>query len=348
MTSQPKNILVAPLNWGLGHASRCIPLITELNRRKMNVIIASDGAALQLLKKEFPENLFLELPSYKIKYSQHKWFFLPKLLMQFSDLYKAIRNEHQLVNEWIDKYKIDTIISDNRLGCYSTNTNSIYISHQLQILPRFFDIPTKIHHYFINKFNYCWIPDCENPYDLSGELSEMNVKIKQTRMGVQSRFNKVSKDKKWDVAVVLSGPEPQRTQLENIILKKVPSDLKIVLVRGLMDNEKTLNHPKNITSYNYLLMEELENILNESALMISRSGYSSIMDAASLKMKAIFIPTPGQTEQEYLARYMNNKKIAPFVNQNNFSWDLLNMLEDYRGFTTDYPKTDWDILIGQL
>lgn len=140
---------------------------------------------------------------------------------------------------------------------------------------------------------------------------------------------------------MLSGPEPQRTLLEEKLLLELKNyQGKVLFVRGTLENNTDLKVPKNIEIRNYLLTDALEKALNESELIIARSGYSTIMDVAVLGKKAFFIPTPGQYEQEYLAKTLKEKLIAPYSNQQDFSLEKLNEIENYTGFNKTASNVD--------
>ncbi len=333
-----KRILVAPLNWGIGHACRCIPIIKALIENNFDVVLASDHEALMLLQKEFPLLDSVALPGYNVSYSTQKKSFKSHLIKQLPKIYRAIKAEHKATQQIITEFKIDGILSDNRLGVYSKHIPSIFITHQLNVLSgNTTFLSSKLHELFIKKFDECWVPDFETTPNLSGKLSHHST-IKQPIpvkfIGALSRFFIETREIKTDILVVLSGPEPQRSLLADKLideLKKSPK--KIVLVKGIIEQEQSKIIDANLTIYNYLNSEDLQKFLNESELIICRSGYTSIMDLAKLKKKVFFIPTPGQFEQEYLAEHLQHSGIAPFCFQDNFSLAVLNELKNYSGFT---------------
>lgn len=343
-----KTILIAPLNWGIGHATRCIPIINALIKQGFTPILASDGNALLLLQKEFPNLKTYELPSYGIQYAKNPSFFKLKLLFQIPKILKKIKEERIVVANIIKKENIKGIISDNRFGVWSNKIPSVYITHQIIVLSgltTFFT--TKIHQRIINKYNICWIPDVKENPRLSGKLSNtLNLKTKHHYLGILSRFsNKLNSNtklnkSKYDILILLSGQEPQRTLLENKLLSEFKSSTKkIVFVRGIISEKEEIQNIKHITFINYLLQNELEKAINQSDLVISRSGYSTIMDLATLQKKAFFIPTPGQTEQEYLATHLNKLQIAPFCKQHEFTLSKLTALKNYTGFDTKFKNS---------
>lgn len=331
-----KRILVAPLNWGLGHATRCIPIIQALKKYDYLPIIASDGAALDLLKKEFPELICLELPSYNITYSKKGNRLKLKLLKDSPKFLKTIKAETNIVKQIIEQYNISGIISDNRFGVFHKYVPSVFITHQLQVLSgKTTWLSTKIHNKFIRKFHECWVPDQKGKLNLSGKLGHINSLISKTKyIGPISRFEKKDTAIKYDLLVILSGPEPQRTQLEVKLLKLFEKYKgKVLFVRGIVEEKITKEKVGQLKIVNYLTSKELEKAINKSSLVLSRSGYTTIMDLAKLNKKAFFIPTPGQYEQEYLAKRLHKLKLVPFCSQEDFTLEMLKQVEDYKGLT---------------
>jgi uncharacterized protein (TIGR00661 family) len=333
-TNLSKRILVAPLDWGLGHATRCIPIINELLKRNCEVMIASSGSALVLLKKEFPELRFFELPSYKASYPS--WLpFMVGISIQMPKFLLAINKEHKQLNRIVSEEKIDLVIADSRYGCWSDKVKTIFITHQLTIL-----MPHGLkwlesfinwgNHRQIGKFDQCWVPDFPDER-ITGALTN-SVKLKVKYIGMLSRFTRLQQSKKYDVVAILSGPEPQRTLFEEIIRKQF-SDLKKtkLIVRGLPHQPELKNESND--EINHLTSVDLMNIISQSEIIISRSGYTSVMDYAAMGSKVIFVPTPGQTEQEYLAVELEKKKVAFFQTQNQFDTnEALAQSKMYTGF----------------
>lgn len=332
-----KHILVAPLNWGLGHATRCIPIINALLSQNYKVTIASDGDALRLLKKEFPKLSFVSLPSYKIEYAEKGKNFKRKLISNLPSIRKSIRSEHKELEKLIPALNIDGVISDNRLGLYTNQVPCVMISHQLQVLSgSTTKISTAIHKKYIERFNECWVPDFDGTFNLSGILGhpDKNLSIPTRYIGPLSRMKSKPEEIKYTATAVLSGPEPQRSMLEEIITKNFKKlNGQFLIVRGKPEEEKTITQTKpNIKVINFLTTRELEKVINQSGYIIARSGYTTIMDLAVMKKKAFFIPTPGQSEQEYLAALLKENKIAPFAVQDEFKTKDLSKMSVYPGF----------------
>ena len=306
-------VIVAPLNWGLGHASRCVPIINSLLQNNYTPIIASDGNALEFLKKEFPNLETLLLPSYHIKYGKNLKL---NLFFQLPKIWKAVYNEQKVIRNYLnDNGNVVGIISDNRFGVRSSKIPSVYITHQINVLSGLTTaITSKIHQNIIKKYDECWIPDFPNN-DFSGKLSLSKTNLNQKYIGVLSRFKKQNTEKKIDILILLSGPEPNRSLLESKLkLAFFETDKTVVLVQGKVAEKQTCYTENNIKIYNFMLTNELENNLNGANKIICRAGYSSIMDLVSLEKQAVLIPTKNQTEQEYLAKYLYNKPNFNFLN----------------------------------
>ncbi|HMU08571.1 MAG TPA: glycosyltransferase [Ferruginibacter sp.] len=335
-------ILVAPMDWGLGHTTRCIPIITSLLARNCSVIIAASGPGRILLQKEFPGLLCLDLRGYDIHYSRKRSRLPFTLFAQFPKLISTIYTEHRWLKKIVTQYSIAAVISDNRMGMFHRSIPCIYLTHQLNIKTgnRFTErIAQKTHYWFINKFSQCWVPDTPDENNLAGELSHPvnmpHVPVKY--MGPLSRFKNYSTEKKYDVAFILSGPEPQRTIFEELILKELSGyGIRAVLVRGITDPviTKETDSPY-LKIHNSLGQEQLNRIILESECVIGRCGYSTIMDLVKLHKKALLVPTPGQTEQEYLAEYLSGKKIFCSAVQEDFS--LPEALKALDGFSFSLP-----------
>ena len=331
-------ILVAPLNWGLGHATRCIPIIHALQDEGHTVIIGSDGEALHLLRKEFTDLQHIELPSYKIQYAKNGATFKKKMVMRSPIIIKAIRKEHRILDRLITNYRITGVISDNRLGLYTKRVPTVFMTHQLDVLSgKTTWITTQIHRHFIKKFDECWVPDvAATQLNLSGQLGHpKKLGIPVRYIGPISRFKKEVLPIKYTILVLLSGPEPQRGLLEDILKKELKRyNGSVLFVRGVItDKEEKPIVSGNLTIINYLTSSDLQNAINSSEFVISRSGYTTILDLAVLEKKAFFIPTPGQTEQEYLAQRLHKRGIVPYVSQDKFSVKKLAKIAVYSGFS---------------
>lgn len=320
-------VMVAPLYWGLGHATRCIPIIHWLNSQCKKVIIASDGAALELLKQEFPDLTYEVLPKYNIRYRYHSM--IANLILGSFRILKAIFLEKKSAQHLTKKYGVTVILSDNRLGFFNPKIKSLYMTHQVNLLhakPWISKLGTQIHRYYIRKFDHCLIPDFEGVESICPKLSH-GLTEEYTFIGPLSRIEKLNLSPDIDILVILSGPEPQRTILEEELFHiLVPlKTYKIVFVRG-SNNQFGFSHliHDNFTCLNLVSRVEIEHLLNTSRLLIARSGYTTIMDIRQLDIKGIWIPTPGQTEQEYLAKKLTENTKYKIINQND-----LNNIEEF-------------------
>lgn len=348
-------ILLAPLDWGLGHAVRCIPIIRELRLKGCEVVLAADGSIASLLEDEFPGIEIKQLQGYNIKYSFGTSMF-KSMLYQLPGILRTIQKEHRWLQKLLKEEQFDFMISDNRPGFWSKQTKSIYITHQLLIhsgkgkwLNRLLQ---KIHSNYIKKFDGVWVPDLEGTQNLAGELSHpTKTNLHPNYIGFLSRLEShelVSNE--IDLLILLSGPEPQRALLENkIILQLKEYKGSVFFVRGLPNFHSSLiSFPSNIKVFNYMPASALQKVMASSRLIICRSGYTSLMDLINLNKKAILIPTPGQPEQEYLATYMQEQFYFPFVKQNEF--DLQNSLKQAEQFTYQNPfhKKDFELFKNMI
>jgi uncharacterized protein (TIGR00661 family) len=326
MQEKRKKVLICPLDWGLGHATRCIPLIHAFTEAGAEVILAASGKPALLLKKEFPQLKHIDLPGVVIQYGEKKFSFL-KMFRQLPSMIFSVWKEHRMVKKIIRENEIDILISDNRYGLWSDECYTVFITHQLHIkLPESLRLLQKsvnsIAAFFIRKFNVCVVPDTSQ-HLLAGELSSsLNKKLNIIYAGPLSRFKKKMvnpPERKYDILLMLSGPEPQRSLLEKRMVNML-KDKKyaVLLIRGMPDDEPQSD--TFIHAVNHLSTEELNQHLLYSTHIICRSGYSSIMDLAAAGRSAIIIPTPGQTEQEYLAA-LHHQKHHYAMQQNDLSLD---------------------------
>lgn len=345
-----KRILVTPLNWGLGHATRCIPIIERLEQLGAEVLLASDGEALQLLRAEFPHLPTFKLPSYRIRYRTANMTL--NIAEQLPRLLWAIRSEQWALERIVRREGIDVVLSDNRYGCFSARAHSIMLSHQLHLR-----IPNAALQWTVNrilrlalaKFDAVWAPDTAGEPNLSGELSHgPRVHPNVAYTGILSRMRRYERASEYDVAVVLSGPEPQRSILEQRLLDQAISlPQKFIFVQGRTQAKKHYYAADNVEVVSYLTSRDLNDVLLASKTLVCRSGYSSIMDLVALGKKAILIPTPGQTEQEYLADYLAERNA--YLIQKQESIDLLAAIMNV-GRTSGIPAGEYrtDVFKGLL
>ena len=338
MGGPSKTIILSPLDWGLGHASRCIPIARELIRTGFEPVLAGSGQSLELISKEFPELRTYELPSYNIRYPERSAYLKEKLILQIPSILKTVKKEYELTQGIVEKEKAAGIISDNRFGVRSNQVESVYLTHQLLVKAGWLTgMATSGHRSLISKFDRCWICDYQGEDSLAGQLSNASEELSSVSwIGPLSRFNSSeSIEKDIDITVVLSGPEPSRSLFEESIRKELQSFKgRLVLVRGLIEKEKSSKVDGNKTEYNFLLSDELQTLMKRSKLIISRSGYSSVMDLNALGGKALLVPTPGQGEQEYLAQRLQSKGVCASAEQASFNMEAIEHAMNYPGFQT--------------
>jgi hypothetical protein len=329
-TRTPTNlhILIAPLDWGLGHATRCIPIIKLLIERGNTVIIAAAGKQADLLRQEFPNLELLPLWGYRLSYSTFRNLTGWKIFFQIPKILISIKRENRWLDTLLKKKRVDLVISDCRFGLYTKKVRTVFITHQLTIkspIGRWTQkFLRKLNYNFINRFNECWVPDFEGTQNLAGELSHP-PSLPQTPVkyiGGLSRFDtgvQPTGSNLYDVLIILSGPEPQRSIWE----KKLLNDLrnykgKAALVRGLPGERLNISVP-GVDVHNHLTADQLCSMALRSQLIISRPGYTTVMDVVKLRIRSVFVPTPGQSEQEYLGEYLMKQGLCVCVDQTQFS-----------------------------
>jgi uncharacterized protein (TIGR00661 family) len=345
------------MDWGIGHATRCVPVIEKLTELEFEVIIAASGRPLEFLKKEYPAMRIIEFPGANIRYPRNGWMAL-KMLQIVPMLLSGIWLEHRALKKIVRQTGASLVISDNRFGCWLAGISSVFITHQPGIrvpgqLKFIKGILNSANRWFINKYTECWIPDFEPHRGLAGDLSHPAKMPKRSYyIGILSRFSLrpdpyADSVQHYDLLVMLSGPEPQRTILEEkVLMQLVNINMQVAMVRGIPESDEEFVLDGRIHVFSHLETEKMKRLINASDLVISRSGYSTIMDIVSLGKRAIFIPTPGQTEQEYLAKYLNDKKIYFSMNQKDF--DLLYAIEMSKNFPGMVIRNDYVVLAGRI
>lgn len=361
----PKKVIVSVLDWGLGHATRMFELIQYFIDNNWHVTIASSGDAAIVLQQKFPTTDFNSLPSYNFEYSYTSM--VRNVVSQLPKISKVIKEENLVLNSIIEEISPNLIVSDNRYGIYSSKIPSVFISHQLRIQPPLnlsFTQPIlwKLHEKFLSKFDQIWVPDYGGDENISGDLSHnIDTSLNIKYIGPLSRFksaipiDEVSNKELPNILALLSGPEPSRTELEELLTYQLEKyGGKSVLLRGKPGDLHRTESSK-IQIYNHLNDDEFEKEFNAADIIIVRSGYSSIMDIFRLKKKAVFIPTPGQTEQEYLAEKLMNEQRFFYMAQEEFDLNTaLNKYSEYTGFDhnmesiTDSLNNELDELLKRL
>ncbi len=336
-------ILVAPLDWGLGHATRCIPIIRELLDQGCEPWLAGEGAQESLLRQEFPELPFLSLQGYRARYGRSAAGLLGRMLVQAPKFLLAIRKERAWLRRVLKEYDFDAVISDNRFGLSQAGIPCVFITHQLAIqVPQAkwaASLLQKLNYRFINRFTECWVPDQQSEPSLAGILSHPTAMppVPTHYLGPLSRFrNTSSQPQAGRLLILLSGPEPQRTIFENMLISQVVHyPHTACIVRGVPGSASLLPSTNMLRFYNHLPAAELQRELTEAEFVIARSGYSTIMDLAIMRRESILVATPGQTEQEYLARYLRGQHFAYTCTQKEFK--LEEALRNARNFSFRFP-----------
>jgi len=326
------SVLVCPLDWGIGHATRCVPVIRKFQAEGYRVILAADGRALDFLQKEFPECRSIRFPGTRIRYTTGRMFAL-KMLFISPLLLIGILREHAELKKIIRSEKPDIIFSDNRYGLWSKDVRCIFMTHQLNVLvPGVFMILSglvnRTLHFFIRKFDECWVPDLTESPGFAGTLSHPSkITFPVHYIGLLSRFdpegheNFKSNESKLDFMAILSGPEPQRSIFEEMIFDGARvSGLNGVIVRGRTEETDAWDLTEKIRVFSHLNTQKMEEFIRSSKVIICRSGYSGIMDLVTLGKSAVLVPTPGQTEQEYLAIHLAENKMFCSMSQENFDF----------------------------
>lgn len=338
-------ILVAALDWGLGHVTRCMPIIDHMQSRGVEVVLAAAGRAGHLFKTEYPKLKYIDLPEYKPRYDPDGnmvW----AMAKQTARFLNTISLEHELLKTLQRKHRFTHIISDNRYGLYNKAVPSIVLTHQLNILmPKGFGalkwFVDRLNRRHLSHFDHIWVPDSGSGNGLSGVLTQCNDPAlipKLEFLGPLSRLQREpAEQSEFELLVMLSGPEPQRTLLEDKLLNQL-ADLpyKTLFVQGATDHKKERWVYEHCKKVGYLTAKQVQQALNSIPLVVGRSGYSSVMDLVKLQHKALLIPTPGQTEQEYLATYLPGK--YPFISSRQQDVDLKRDLAALQQLNPDnYP-----------
>jgi len=323
-------LLFSPLDWGLGHTTRSIPLLGALLKQGFRVVVACDSTQKAILSKELPALEFTYLAGYNIRYGASGARTLVHLLLQLPKILTKIKHEKRWLAAFLAKNKVAALISDNRYGLHHPHLPCILITHQLQpntglgaIADRFLQ---KRLYVFINSFKECWVPDVSGQINLAGSLSHPHFfpLIPTHYIGPLSRLLTPTPDSRSmpHLLFLLSGPEPQRSAFEKIILRELgASPRRAILVRGLAATAAPLPDIAQLTVIPYADANTISHLCSAASFVVCRPGYTTIMDMVALKMKMIVVPTPGQGEQEYLALHLQKNHMAVAEQQNNFSVD---------------------------
>ncbi len=312
--------LVTPLDWGLGHATRSVPLIEQELALGHEVHLASNGRALAFLRQTFPDLPCHELPDYAVTYPKANLYW--PMLRQLPKVFLAIMREYRVVQALHQQFHFDRVISDQRFGCYIPGIFNAFVSHQIHLPARHWFGGRSVQ--WVNAFwirtyfQESWIPDWEEYPGLAGDLSHPPLPgVKTLYLGPLSRLHKVEAPIQYRIAFVLSGPEPQRSIWEAEIREQVrafPQE-HFFLLQGKPEIPFTQVQENNLTIAPHLDTAGLSLLFAQSGLIVCRSGYSTLMDLAVTGRPAWLVPTPGQPEQEYLARKLGAQEGYPWSEQ---------------------------------
>lgn len=320
-----KRVLISPLDWGLGHAARCIPIIRNLLDNSNEVFVYAPTHLQLYFAERFPKLSFITDSSASFEYGI-TGFSTAQLIQAAFKLKKQIGQEQKICNELYNRLSPDFIISDNRYGFFDPKAYSILITHQLRpVIPKPLHIFKSLVYSFLDRFHHSfseiWIPDFPNEPQLAGKLSHPGKKIKNANyIGILSRFERLEyhfqKTEPNTVLIITSGPERHRREMANRLLNNMQSEA-IVIIVGVDNHINPDGHINFIKSPTDI---ELNQYILKSEIIISCFGYSTFMDLITLNRSAILVPTKGQTEQEYLAQ-MNGELMVTAS-----SWDEIGRL----------------------
>lgn len=352
-------VLICPLDWGMGHATRMMPVIDYLQNNNYEVSIAAGANTILVIKNEYPSLSYFLLPKISPRYTRYRKMLVPTLLLQLPGLFAKVVKEHFVVWRIVRKYKIDAVISDNRLGLWGLPVKSAYVTHQLNFkLTGFFralsPFMTLLHRFVMNQYDQVFIPDVAGAENLAGQLSDVSLlKNNFAHIGILSRLSNGGVQSVGDshVLILLSGQEPQRTMLEQILIRQAGGiSRNFVLVKGKLGipGEAAINVPRNVKVVSFAKPEKVAELIRNSSFVICRSGYSSVMDLVVMQKRAILVPTPGQSEQEYLAQYWMDKNW--FFSQPQSEVDLVAAMQKVDAYNPPFwpgqgqemtPIVDW-------
>lgn len=342
------------LNWGLGHASRSLPLIRHFISNGHEVLPASDGEALTMLRKELPDLKVMQLPGYGIHYSSK---YMPFNMLRYGPgMLKTMKTEHELTRAIVANEKVDCILSDNRYGCYHPDVPSALITHQLQVFTgqKILDVYIRRQiRTWCKKFDEVWIPDHPSPNNITGDLSSTDTSpIPKFYIGVISELNATPAQGEYNAVAIISGPEPQRTNFEELVISQLSAlPGRYAIVCGKPDREEAVRQEKNLTIIPYMSRSEISDLLQHTNVVISRSGYTTLMDLAHTGHQAILCPTPGQYEQIYLANRLAELRQCIYRRQENLDLKIaLKEVQNIRpvGYNSDAVQEDVDERLSHL
>ena len=325
-----QTIFYCVLNWGVGHATRSIPIIKNYLDQGNKVILFSDGEAENMLRNSFPTLTIHTLPSYKIQYKSKNFLFLFIILQSFTRFW-IIWREQLHMRRYQKLYQPNAVISDNRYGCYLKGLKNYLISHQLKLVTD--DVIERLSQKFVDillkPFDELWIPDIES-VKLSAAMTDVNISIPKRWIGFPDlKLVKDAPAENIELLVLLSGPEPRRTELEKKYLNVIATlPYKVVFIAGNFSQGYKLTETHNCIHHSRMKYEETLQYIARAERIVCRSGYSTLIDLYILEKKNIIcVPTAGQPEQEYLADYWTEKGWVKMVEENEVEVKLKDAIE---------------------
>jgi uncharacterized protein (TIGR00661 family) len=348
--SQRKKVFISPLNWGLGHATRLLPLIKYLLNKNYVVYIGASGRSRDVLKQEVKDCIFVDFPGYPIKYPKTRFFVTRFMLIILPQMLQAMRKEQLRLRILHQQHDFDVIISDNRFSLALQGVKSLLISHQLRYklpwpLKQMEWLPEYFNFLHFKKYNKIIVPDRDDRISLSGELSHKMRYLPGNKlyyMGIITELEENVNDQSdiIDYLILISGPEPQRTKFEKIILNQISKlEGRVIVALGIPERNYKIRIGR-AEVYTYLNRLKISSYMRRAKLIISRPGYTTVMEMMASGKRGLFIPTPGQIEQMYLAKYYMDNNWCYSTSQ--FDLNLINAVKvakTYHGFPNNFSKT---------
>lgn len=316
--------MIAPLDWGMGHTTRSVPLIQYLQQLGHTVVFAGNQWQRSYINETFKAIDTIHLDGYNVHYSHSGSRFMLSLFSQLPKLLKTIQKEHDWLLNIAAQQHLDGIITDNRYGLYHPRIPSVIMTHQVLAQSGMGDmidrLTSRVHYKQLRKFSQCWVVDVPGKPNLAGKLAHPAIMPPNAKyIGLLSQIEPAETSAEH-LLILLSGPEPQRTMLSELLWRQVQHYKgKLVFIEGSNETATPDNIPGNISYYKRVTKEVLQPLLEAACMVICRSGYSTLMDLAVLDKPAILVPTPGQTEQEYLGKHLHKEGVFYHAPQKTFN-----------------------------
>ncbi len=340
-----KKVLFGTSSWGLGHATRDLNLIRGLLSRGCDVTLVSTGNALQVLKDELGDSCrYLDWPDIPSSVARSSFLFYMKTTTNIPRIIWTWHNEKRLVSNLLRREHFDLIVTDHRNGLVRSDVPSYFITHSPRYIAPWRDpFMEGVMEWFLARWfapvRGILVPDDEDG-GMSGDMSHkirFTPREKITYLGILSSVHRRDLPQDIDYFITISGPEPQRTMFAEKVLSQVKAlSGKIVIALGIPGG-RAPELGNGIEVYPYLNREKQEEMLNRAKLVVCRSGYTTLMELAEIGRRALLIPTPGQSEQEYLAKTLRERGVFYSVKQTKL--DLVrdtDLARNYPGYTPEH------------